>query len=238
MSRPELVLASASPRRIELLALVGITPDRVEPADIDETPLKDETPSRLAARLAVSKAEAVAAGDLGTQLDVTRGNDEFSRLLQALDRMRVDIFPPLNQPRIYVFPRLSPHKTLFGTLGGAVVGPHASELIHEVVVAMRYRATAAPAPLARTHQVRDAAEHTDEVLDLSEMEYQAEPSALPLEQVDETPLIAETVRDAMQENLAALAMLAEPGARPPPARARRLPPHRLPTPPPDRARAP
>ena len=31
MSRPELVLASASPRRIELLALVGITPDRVEP---------------------------------------------------------------------------------------------------------------------------------------------------------------------------------------------------------------
>ena len=60
--RAELVLASASPRRIELLALVGITPDRVEPADIDETPLKDETPSRLAARLAVSKAEAVAAG--------------------------------------------------------------------------------------------------------------------------------------------------------------------------------
>jgi septum formation protein len=61
MSRPELVLASASPRRIELLALVGITPDRVEPADIDETPLKDETPSRLALRLAVTKAEAVAA---------------------------------------------------------------------------------------------------------------------------------------------------------------------------------
>ncbi len=61
MSHPELVLASASPRRIELLALVGIAPDRVDPADIDETPLKDETPSRLAARLAVSKAEAVAA---------------------------------------------------------------------------------------------------------------------------------------------------------------------------------
>jgi septum formation protein len=62
LSRPELVLASASPRRIELLALVGITPDRVVPADIDETPLKDETPSRLAARLAVSKAEVVSAG--------------------------------------------------------------------------------------------------------------------------------------------------------------------------------
>jgi len=60
VSRPELVLASASPRRIELLALVGITPDRVDPADIDETPLKDETPPRLAARLAMSKARAVA----------------------------------------------------------------------------------------------------------------------------------------------------------------------------------
>lgn len=61
MSRPELVLASASPRRIELLALVGITPDRVDPADIDETPQKDETPTRLAARLAVSKSQAVVA---------------------------------------------------------------------------------------------------------------------------------------------------------------------------------
>ncbi|MDP3801589.1 nucleoside triphosphate pyrophosphatase [Brevundimonas sp.] len=61
MSRPELVLASASPRRIELLALVGITPDRVDPADIDETPLKDETPSRLAARLAVAKSQVAAA---------------------------------------------------------------------------------------------------------------------------------------------------------------------------------
>ncbi|WP_309628982.1 Maf family protein [Brevundimonas sp.] len=61
MPRPELVLASASPRRIELLALIGITPDRIDPADIDETPLKDETPSRLAVRLARTKAQAVAA---------------------------------------------------------------------------------------------------------------------------------------------------------------------------------
>ncbi|WP_425987568.1 Maf family protein [Brevundimonas sp. TWP2-3-2] len=61
MARAELVLASASPRRIELLALIGITPDRIDPADIDETPLKDETPSRLAVRLARTKAQAVAA---------------------------------------------------------------------------------------------------------------------------------------------------------------------------------
>jgi len=59
-SRPELVLASASPRRIELLALIGIMPDRIDPADIDETPLKDETPARLAVRLARTKVQAVA----------------------------------------------------------------------------------------------------------------------------------------------------------------------------------
>lgn len=59
--RPELVLASASPRRIELLAQLGVTPDRIDPADIDETPLKGETPPRLAERLARAKAQAVAA---------------------------------------------------------------------------------------------------------------------------------------------------------------------------------
>ena len=59
--KPELVLASASPRRIELLALIGIIPDRIDPADIDETPLKDETPSRLAVRLARTKALTIAA---------------------------------------------------------------------------------------------------------------------------------------------------------------------------------
>lgn len=61
MSRPELILASASPRRVELLALIGITPDRIDPADIDETPLKAEQPPRLAVRLARAKAQAVLA---------------------------------------------------------------------------------------------------------------------------------------------------------------------------------
>lgn len=61
MSRPELVLASASPRRIELLAQVGIVPDRIDPADIDEAPMKGETPPRLAERLARTKALTVAA---------------------------------------------------------------------------------------------------------------------------------------------------------------------------------
>ncbi|MGQ0533465.1 MAG: Maf family nucleotide pyrophosphatase [Caulobacteraceae bacterium] len=58
-----LVLASASPRRLALLAQIGITPDEVIAADIDETPLKKETPRNLALRLARAKAEAVKADD-------------------------------------------------------------------------------------------------------------------------------------------------------------------------------
>ncbi|MCU0888907.1 MAG: Maf family protein [Rubritepida sp.] len=56
-----LVLASASPRRLELLARIGITPDRVAPTDVDETPRKAELPRLLAARLAEAKARAVDA---------------------------------------------------------------------------------------------------------------------------------------------------------------------------------
>jgi hypothetical protein len=74
---------------------------------------------------------------------------------------------------------------------------------------------AAPAPLVRTHVVRDAPAPADEVLDLADMEFAPEePSALPLAAGEETPLIADQVLGAMQENLAALAMLAEPPARP------------------------
>lgn len=56
-----LVLASASPRRRELLAQIGIAPDAIDPADVDETPRKGELPRPHAERLAVAKAEAVAA---------------------------------------------------------------------------------------------------------------------------------------------------------------------------------
>lgn len=57
--RAPLILASASPRRLDLLAQAGIQPDEVRPADIDETPRKDETPRALAHRLALEKARAV-----------------------------------------------------------------------------------------------------------------------------------------------------------------------------------
>ncbi|WP_372618580.1 Maf family protein [Falsiroseomonas sp.] len=59
--RPPLVLASASPRRLELLARIGVQPDRVLPVDLDETPRKAELPRLLATRLARAKAEAAHA---------------------------------------------------------------------------------------------------------------------------------------------------------------------------------
>jgi septum formation protein len=59
--RAPLILASASPRRRDLLAQIGLVPDHIAAADLDEFPLKDETPAQLALRLAVSKAQAVAA---------------------------------------------------------------------------------------------------------------------------------------------------------------------------------
>lgn len=61
----KLILASASPRRLELLAQIGIVPDQVAPADIDETPMRDESPRRLALRLAEEKARAVAKSNGG-----------------------------------------------------------------------------------------------------------------------------------------------------------------------------
>ena len=57
-----LILGSASPRRLELLAQLGIVPDAVLPPDIDETPTKAELPRPYCLRLAREKAMAVAAG--------------------------------------------------------------------------------------------------------------------------------------------------------------------------------
>jgi septum formation protein len=67
--KARLVLASASPRRVALLARVGLIPDLLNPADIDETPERRETPRRLAIRLAEAKAnkakDAPLVKDLG-----------------------------------------------------------------------------------------------------------------------------------------------------------------------------
>lgn len=55
-----LVLASASPRRLDLLARIGVVPDEVAPAEIDETRRRGELPARYAGRMAAEKAQAVA----------------------------------------------------------------------------------------------------------------------------------------------------------------------------------
>lgn len=62
MPVPRLVLGSASPRRLDLLAQIGVRPDAVRPADINETPQRGEIPRQYCARIARGKALAVAAG--------------------------------------------------------------------------------------------------------------------------------------------------------------------------------
>ena len=61
MTAPRLILASASPRRRELLVRLGVVPDAVAPADIDETPYKSELPRDYARRMAREKALAAAS---------------------------------------------------------------------------------------------------------------------------------------------------------------------------------
>jgi septum formation protein len=63
--RAPLILASSSPRRLALLRQVGVVPDRIEPPDIDETPLARELPRAHALRLALAKASDVAARSPG-----------------------------------------------------------------------------------------------------------------------------------------------------------------------------
>jgi septum formation protein len=73
-ARVKLVLASASPRRLMLLERVGLTPDLLNPADVDETPGKRETPRALSIRLAEEKARvarrAPQVTGLGSQVFV------------------------------------------------------------------------------------------------------------------------------------------------------------------------
>ena len=59
-SRPRLVLASASPRRVALLKQIGVAPEAILSSEIDETPRRGETPRALAERLAMEKAQASA----------------------------------------------------------------------------------------------------------------------------------------------------------------------------------
>lgn len=59
---PQFILGSGSPRRLELLAQIGIVPNAVRPPDIDEDPLKNELPRPYCARISREKVAAVDAG--------------------------------------------------------------------------------------------------------------------------------------------------------------------------------
>lgn len=100
-SVPRLVLASASPRRVDLLARLGVAPARIAAPDIDETPLTAERPRDHVLRLAIAKAlamsrgpdEIVLAGDttiaLGRRILGKAGHaDEVRRMLGLLSGRR------------------------------------------------------------------------------------------------------------------------------------------------------
>lgn len=99
--RPRLILGSASPRRLELLAQIGVTPDEVRPADIDETPFKAESPRAYCARVTRQKAQAVlrSTGEIVLTADTTvalgrrilgkpADRDEASRFLDLMSGRR------------------------------------------------------------------------------------------------------------------------------------------------------
>ncbi len=101
-----LILASASPRRLDLLSQIGIEPDAVIPADIDETMIKGELPKDLALRLARGKAEKIAADNPGTfilgadtvvacgrrLLDKPKDADDARHILEILSGRRHKVY--------------------------------------------------------------------------------------------------------------------------------------------------
>lgn len=101
-----LILASASPRRRDLLGQIGVAPDAVDPADIDETPHKAERPADYAARVAAEKGAVVAtrhpgalilSGDtvvaVGRRiLPKTESEDEARACLSLLSGRRHQVF--------------------------------------------------------------------------------------------------------------------------------------------------
>ena len=81
---PRLVLASGSPRRLALLAQVGIEPDRIMPMEIDETPQRSEHPRSLAKRLAEAKARA-AHSSLLAEGEAAEGPEERGAMVLGSD---------------------------------------------------------------------------------------------------------------------------------------------------------
>ena len=129
MGAHHLTLASASPRRRDLLARIGVAPDAIEPADIDETPLKGESPRAYAVRMGEEKARAldapgfVLAGDTVVAagqriLPKTEQADEARACLELLSGRRHTVLSSvvLRAPDGSIKSRLSENTVRFKSL--------------------------------------------------------------------------------------------------------------------------
>ena len=141
-ARPPLVLASASPRRLELLARLGLVPDAIDAADLDEAPLKGELPRDHARRLAAAKAACVAARHpdavvLAADTVVAAGRrilpkagqaDEVAACLRLLAGRRHRVLTALTvvDPAGRARHRLSDTVVAFGPLPDAVIAAYAA----------------------------------------------------------------------------------------------------------------
>lgn len=132
MSAPKLILASASPRRRELLARLGVEPQAIVPADIDEAPRKGELPRDYVKRMAREKAEAAAsdesfvlAGDtvvaVGRRI-LPKADDEATarKCLELMSGRRHRVFSAiaLRAPNGKLRERLSETVVIFKRLSG------------------------------------------------------------------------------------------------------------------------
>ena len=125
-----LILASASPRRKDLLAQIGIVPDFIKPADVDESPRRHELPRDLAERLAYTKAQSVTACHPGAFILA-------ADTVVACGR-RILPKPDSRQEARYCLDRLSGRRhRVYG--GVCVIGPdgRVSQRVVETVVTMK-----------------------------------------------------------------------------------------------------
>jgi septum formation protein len=129
-----LILASASPRRLELLTRIGLPPDRVIASEIDESPLRKEKPRDLALRLAIAKGRAVASltpGDFVLSADTvvacgrrllpkTETEEEARACLDLLSGRSHDVFTgvAVHAPDGRMASRLVGTRVVFKRLGG------------------------------------------------------------------------------------------------------------------------
>lgn len=125
-----LVLASASPRRLDLLQQIGIIPARVQPADIDETPRPRERPRTLAERLARTKGEVVAADNPG---DYVLSADTVVALGHRVLGKPADA----NEARIFLEMLSGRRHRVIG--GFCVIAPGGKTIVKSVVTQVRFK---------------------------------------------------------------------------------------------------